>query len=224
MRRFAALYDALDATNSTNAKVAAMQAYFAEAPPADAAWALFFLTGLRLKRLIAPRLLAVWGCERARVPGWLFEESIGLAGDLAETIALLVDTERQGKPPAGEPLPLSRLIEERLLPLRDLPEDDKRRAVLELWDSLDRREIFLLDKLLTGELRVGVSGTLAIRALAQHAGLPPATVAHRLMGSWQPSAAAFAALISPEAAETDASRPYPFFLASQLEEEPESLG
>src|SRR2546427_9627757 len=29
---------------------------------------------------------------------------------------------------------------------------------------------------------------------------------------------------SPEAAETDASRPYPFFLASQLEEEPETLG
>src|SRR2546425_11017508 len=44
------------------------------------------------------------------------------------------------------------------------------------------------------------------------------------MGSWQPSAAAFAALIAPEAAETDASRPYPFFLASQLAAEPETLG
>jgi len=224
VRRFAALYDALDSTNSTNAKVAAMQAYFAEAPPDDAAWALFFLTGGRLKRLIAPRLLATWGCERARVPGWLFDESMGLAGDLAETIALLVDTERNGQSASGETPPLSRLIEDRLLPLRDAPEEQKRRAVLELWDALDRREIFLLDKLLTGELRVGVSGTLAIRALAQHAGLPPAGVAHRLMGSWQPSAAAFAALIAPEAAETDASRPYPFFLASQLEEEPETLG
>ena len=46
MRRFADLYDALDATTSTNEKVAAMRAYFAEAPPADAAWAVFFLTGL----------------------------------------------------------------------------------------------------------------------------------------------------------------------------------
>jgi DNA ligase 1 len=224
VRRFAALYDALDSTNSTNAKVAAMQAYFAEAPPADAAWALFFLTGGRLKRLIAPRLLATWGCERARVPGWLFEESFGLAGDLAETIALLVDTERGGRSAPGASPPLSRLIEDRLLPLRDAPEEQKRRAVLELWEELDRREIFLLDKLLTGELRVGVSGTLAIRALAQHAGLPPAVIAHRLMGSWQPSAAAFARLVAPEAAETDASRPYPFFLASQLEEEPETLG
>jgi len=224
VRRFAALYDALDATTSTNAKVAAMQAYFAEAPPADAAWALFFLTGLRLKRLIAPRLLAAWGCERARVPGWLFEESFSAAGDLAETIALLLDTEREGRAATADPPLLARLIEERLLPLRDAPEEEKKRAVLELWDSLDRREIYLLDKLLTGELRVGVSATLAIRALAQHAGLPPATVAQRLMGAWQPSAAAFAALVAPEGAEPDVSRPYPFFLASQLEVQPEMLG
>jgi DNA ligase-1 len=224
VRRFAALYDALDSTTSTNAKVAAMQAYFASAPAADAAWALYFLTGGRLKRLIAPRLLATWGCERARVPGWLFEESFGVAGDLAETIALLVDTERQGGAARGEPPPLSRLIEDRLLPLRDASEEEKRRTVLDLWDALDRREIFLLDKLLTGELRVGVSGTLAIRALAQHAGLPPATIAHRLMGAWRPSAEAFAALVAPVAAAADVSRPYPFFLASQLEEEPEALG
>src|ERR1700674_4437625 len=201
-----------------------MQAYFAEAPPADAAWALFFLTGGRLKRLIPPRLLATWGCERAQVPSWLFEESFGVAGDLAETIALLVDTERQGRAAPDAPPPLSRLIEERLLPLRDAPEEEKRRAVLELWERLERREIFLLNKLLTGELRVGVSSTLAVRALARHAGLPPATVAHRLMGVWQPSAAAFAALIAPEAGEADVSRPYPFFLASQLDAEPGSLG
>src|SRR5437868_1913212 len=44
------------------------------------------------------------------------------------------------------------------------------------------------------------------------------------MGSWEPSAQAFAALIAPGAAEADLSRPYPFFLASPLEEEPEALG
>src|SRR5438445_6428662 len=107
MRRFAQLYDALDATTSTNAKVAAMVAYFAEAPPADAAWALFFLTGQRLKRLIAPSLLAAWAIERAQVPGWMFGECIAVAGDLAETIALLLDTQREGRQPSGEPPALS---------------------------------------------------------------------------------------------------------------------
>ena len=224
MRGFARLYDALDATTSTNAKVAAMRAYFAAAPPADAAWALFFLTGRRLKRLVAPRLLASWGCAHAQVPGWLAEECFGLAGDLAETVALLIDTQRAGRLSAREPPGLADLIERTLLPLREATEDEKQRAVISLFDALDRRELFLLAKLLTGELRVGVSDTLAVRALALHAGLEPAAVAHRLMGAWEPSAQSFAALIAPGASDADVSRPYPFFLASPLEEEPEALG
>src|SRR5207248_1684543 len=123
VRRFAALYDALDSTNSTNAKVAAMQSYFAEAPPADAAWALFFLTGRRLKRLIAPRLLAVWGCERAQVPGWMAEECFSLVGDLAETVALMMDTARTERRAHAEPPSLASLIEGTLLPLREADED-----------------------------------------------------------------------------------------------------
>ena len=53
MRAFAALYEALDATTGTNAKVQAMATYFRAAAPADAAWALYFLTGRRLKRFIS---------------------------------------------------------------------------------------------------------------------------------------------------------------------------
>ena len=223
MKRFARLYDALDATTSTNAKVAAMERYFAEAPPADAAWALYFLTGQRLKRLIAPRLLAVWGCEKARVPGWMADECFSLAGDLAETVALLLDT-CAPRTASNEPPALSHLIGQTLLPLGEADEESKRSAVLSLWAALDRREIYLLNKLLTGELRVGVSATLAMRALAQHAGLSPAVVAHRLMGAWQPSAEAFAQLVALSASDADVSRPYPFFLASPLEDEPPALG
>src|SRR4051812_26703370 len=224
MRRFAALYDALDSTTSTNAKIAAMQAYYAQAPAADAAWALFFLTGRRLKRIVGPSLLATWGCEHARVPGWMASECFSLAGDLAETISLLIDTQRGGRRAPAEPPSLGELIEGTLLPLRDADEEDKKRAVTELFDALDRRELFLLAKLLTGELRVGVSDTLAIRALARHAGLPAAAVAHRMMGTWEPSAEWFARLVQPEATDADVSRPYPFYLASPLEEEPEGLG
>ena len=224
MRRFAELYDALDSTTSTNAKIAAMQAYYAQAPAADAAWALFFLTGRRLKRIVGPSLLATWGCEHAQVPGWMATECFSLAGDLAETISLLIDTQRGGRRAAGEPPSLAQLIEGTLLPLRDADEDGKKRAVHALFDALDRRELFLLAKLLTGEMRVGVSDTLAIRALAQHAGLPPPVVAHRMMGAWEPSAGWFARLVKPGAADADVSRPYPFYLASPLEEEPEALG
>ncbi len=233
MKRFAALYESLDATTSTNAKVAAMVAYFRDAAPADAAWALWFLSGRRLKRLIAQRLLVAWAIEETGTPGWLFDESIGVVGDLAETVALLLDArprvvgaDRAGlaSPNAYADLALAALIEGQLLPLRDAEEGAKRAAVTRLWATLDMRETFLLNKLVTGELRVGVSDTLAVRALAQRAGLEPAVIAHRLMGTWTPGAAMFEELLRPGAVEADLSRPYPFFLASPLQEAPVALG
>ena len=57
MEAFARLFDALDRTTSINAKVAALVEYLRGVPAEDAAWALFFLTGQRLKRLLPSRLL-----------------------------------------------------------------------------------------------------------------------------------------------------------------------
>jgi DNA ligase-1 len=45
MKRFAALYAALDASTSTHDKLEALTAYFAVAAPEDAAWAAYFLAG-----------------------------------------------------------------------------------------------------------------------------------------------------------------------------------
>jgi DNA ligase N terminus len=55
MQAFTQLYDAIDSTTGTNAKVKAMVEYFRQATPADAAWALYFLTGRRLKRFISSK-------------------------------------------------------------------------------------------------------------------------------------------------------------------------
>jgi DNA ligase-1 len=96
--------------------------------------------------------------------------------------------------------------------------------VIAWWSRLERRELFLLNKLLTGEFRVGVSHTLVVRALAHCAGLDAAVVEHRLMGNWQPSAAVFAAFVAPETPEDQPSRPYPFCLASPLDAGAETLG
>ena len=216
MRRFSRLYEALDRTTSTNEKVRALAAYFREAPPADAAWAVYFLTGRRIKRLLQARLLAGWALELAGTPEWLFEESYASVGDLAETIALLLDA--AGIEKGGEDLPLSAWVEERILPLRGLPVEEQRRQVTGWWSGLDRWPAFVLNKLLTGELRVGVSQTLVERALAEVAGLPPPALAHRLMGAWEPTAAFYESLLAAAGAQAeDDSRPYPFYLASPLE-------
>ena len=74
MRRFALLYDEIDRTTSTNAKVAAMARYFASAPPADAAWAVFFLTGRRLKRLVSYIAIRDWTLAATGLEPWLLEE------------------------------------------------------------------------------------------------------------------------------------------------------
>src|SRR5690242_19122573 len=60
MRRFARLYRELDETTKTSRKIAALRAYFATVDPADGAWALFFLCGRRLKRLVLSRNLQQW--------------------------------------------------------------------------------------------------------------------------------------------------------------------
>ena len=91
MKRFAELYDEIDRTTSTNAKVAALVRYLRDAPPADAAWALFFLTGRRLKRHLPTRLLHAWTLELTGLPQWLIEECYSIVGDFAEAIALLLD-------------------------------------------------------------------------------------------------------------------------------------
>ena len=222
MKRFAALYEALDRTTSTNEKVAALGTYFASTPPEDAAWAVWFLIGRRLKRFLPSRLLAGWAMAEAGIPDWLFEESYASVGDLAETISLVLDG-RGDREPAPD-LPLSRWMTERLLPLRGLPPEDQRREVAAWWRGLPRWENFVLNKLLTGELRVGVSQTLVERALAQMAGVPPPAIAHRLMGTWEPTADFYSALFSPDTGDEDDARPYPFYLASPLEDPVESLG
>ena len=91
MERFARLYDAIDRTTSTNAKVEAMAAYFASAPPADAAWAVFFLTGRRLKRLLPYSSINSWTLAATRLPPWVLEECYAVVGDGAETAALVLD-------------------------------------------------------------------------------------------------------------------------------------
>ena len=222
MHRFSALFDRIDSTTSTNAKVAAMARYFGEAPPADAAWAVFFLTGRRLKRLLPYAAIHDWTMADTHLPSWLIEESYSVVGDGAETAALVLDQLPTIENPS--PLPLAQWVEERILALRGMDPDLQRRKVTEWWAPLDRLQRFVLLKMITGELRVGVSQTLVVRALSQAAGIPVATVAARLMGEWAPTPDWFVSVMSAESTDVDQSRPYPFFLASPLDDEPSALG
>lgn len=219
MKRFAELYTELDTTTKTNEKVDALVRYFSAAPPDDAAWALFFLSGRRLKGVLNSRKLHTWALEATGIPEWLFSECYDAVGDIAETITLLLPT-----PERSTDKPLTWWVEERLLPLRVLEEPAQREIMLTAWGELDTMQRFVWNKLITGGFRVGVSQLLITRAIAQVSGADSKAVAHRLMGEWQPTSEFWAQLISEEAGDADISKPYPFCLAYAVEEDFASLG
>ena len=223
MKHFATLYDTIDATTATTAKVAALVAYFRDVPAADAAWAVSFLVGRRPKRLVRAPDLRAWAAEAANVPAWLFEECYAQAGDLAETISLLVPEQERADAPVDDGS-FSWWVEERLLPLARMAPDTQRAVLLDAWQRLSGTSRFLFNKLITGGFRVGVSDGLVVRALSQVSGISPESIAHRLMGQWEPSAAWYEQLVSTETIDADWSRPYPFYLAYPFEAELETLG
>jgi len=223
MRRFGELFERLDRTTATNAKVAALAEHFARTPAADGAWAVYFLSGRRLKRLVGAARLRAWLVRESGLPEWLVEETHQHVGDLAETIALML--EQPGREAPDDDRGLAAWVEDELLTLRNRPEAEQEAQVRHAWRTLPRPACFLYNKLLTGALRVGVSQTLVERALANASGLPRPVIAHRMMGDWQPDAAFYRGLFDPRSGHEDASRPYPFFLAHPLEGDPaEQLG
>lgn len=238
MKAFAALYAELDATTSTRRKLAAMAAHFRNAPPADAAWAAWFLAGARPRRLVPMAVLRETACRLTALPDWLFDESYQAVGDLAETIALLL-------PPAqaDDARGLDAWMRETLLPLRGADPQAAGEVLAWAWARLDAPGRFVLNKLLTGGFRVGVARQLVVRALAQAFEVDERLVAQRFVGfadpARPPDAAGFAALAGKrddagrdveggvvEGCEVKGARgfPYPFFLAHPLSQPPESLG
>ncbi|MFB3304390.1 ATP-dependent DNA ligase [Pseudomonas sp. AMR01] len=218
MKAFAELYANLDATTSSNAKLAALQAYFLQAPPEDAAWAVYFLSGGRPRQLVPTRLLRDMATEASGIEPWLFEESYQSVGDLAETISLLLPessyTSQDG---------LAVWLEEKLLPLRGLPPLELADRLPALWAQLDQPSLMVCIKLITGSFRVGVSKLLVTRALAAMVDLDSKRVAQRLVGytdlSNRPTPEGYLKLIAPESSDEHAQRggqPYPFFLAHGL--------
>ncbi|QQC65694.1 ATP-dependent DNA ligase [Paraburkholderia ginsengisoli] len=236
MKRFAALYTALDATTSTHDKLEALTSYFAVAEPEDAAWASYFLAGGKPRQSVPTRLLSEIARERAGLPLWLFEESYHAVGDLAETIAHILPP-----PQRMSELGLTQWIEQRVLTLRGVAPEELRTRLLSYWDELDWGGRFLLTKLIGGGFRVGVARQLVVRALAEVAGVDHKRIAQRMVG-WtdsqqKPDAARYLRLIAPEAGDdtqsgehpyeqrdSDLGLPYPFFLAHPLQADPTTLG
>ena len=220
MKAFSDLYTRLDATTSSNSKLAALQSYFGSAIPADAAWAVYFLAGGRPRRVVPTKLLRELAIQSSGLSDWLFEESYQAVGDLAETITLLLPLSEHTSTDG-----LATWVQDRLLPLRNAPPDQLVARLMPLLQQLDRASQLVFIKLITGSFRVGVSRLLVTRALAALSGVDAKRIAQRMVGytdiSARPTAALFERLIAVAGDDVqdarDPGQPYPFFLAHALQ-------
>lgn len=219
MKQFAELVKVLGTSTKTNDKLDALADYFATANDKDKVWVIAIFSGRRPKRAVNATQLATWCTEIIGLPAWLFEESYHTVGDLGETIALLLPENEIMQ--AAEPL---HYYIEKLQAIEKESEPVKKQFITDSWKPMSREECFVFNKLITGGFRIGVSQKMMVNALAKTVQLNPSIIAHRISGNWDPATISFAELLSDAAAAADHSRPYPFYLAYALEEEPQQLG
>lgn len=211
MKTFAALFSGLDSTTKTNEKISAMADYFTRTDVKDGIWAIALLTGRKPKRPIRSNDLKTWATELAGIPYWLFEESYAVVGDLAETISLLVPFHESASDKS-----LNEVMQE-ILWLADREDVEKKQWLYDFWKTFSPDELFVFNKLITGSFRVGVSQQLVFKALAKAYSIDDKVVAHKLMGSWLPQDNNLHDLLLSTEISSDHSKPYPFYLAYQLD-------
>ncbi len=219
MKGFAELVRILGTATKTNDKLDALVEYFSQADDRDKVWVIAIFSGRRPKRTVSSSLLIEWCLEQTGLPSWLFEESYHTVGDLGETLSLLI-TERME---AGAALPLHYYLE-KLIDLQKSTDEQRKDFVLNSWKQMSRNEMFVFNKLITGNFRIGVSQKMIVNALARVVGKDASVIAHRISGNWDPRTFPFSELAGEASGLLDHSKPYPFYLAYALEEDLNALG
>jgi DNA ligase 1 len=225
MSLFSKLVTTLGNTTKTNEKLQALVDYFSVADSRDKVWVIALFTGRKPKRAVNSTLLATWAMEVARLPGWLFGESYHTVGDLAETIALLLPDKGTILPgrEAGNTQNLSHYLQT-FIAIEKESEQVRKNFILQSWNEMDHGERFVFNKLITGNFRIGISQKMMVNALGKVVDPEPSVIAHRISGNWDPSTLSFEELLGADVTSTDHSKPYPFYLAYALEDDPAALG
>lgn len=222
MKEFAQLVYKLGTSTKTNEKLRALREYFSTAEPSDVVWVIAVFSGRRPRRIVNTTLLIELCLEVIKTPGWLFGECYNVVGDLAETITLLLPGNKQLQNKQQDEN-LSWYLNT-FLSIYKESDDIKKEFIFNSWNKMDQREIFVFNKLITGSFRIGVSQTMIVNALSQSLDLPSSVIAHRISGNWDPSTTTLNELLYEANANADHSKPYPFYLAYAVEDDPSKLG
>lgn len=209
---FSDLYHALSDTTNISEKTTLLVRYLQRVPEEEFGWAVYLLQGGALRGAARTADLRQWAAESSDLPPWLVEESYGVVGDLAETLALLIAGQR-----AEEPVPHSEVRTllgwiETITELAKRDPAERKLCVTDMWRRLPAHDLIVFNKLLTGGLRIGVSKGMLARALSELAHIPYESVLQRLAGGCRPENLTRACVTAPFD-PTKSTTPYPFFLA-----------
>src|SRR5215467_6685778 len=166
MNRFAELLDRLAYEPGRNNKLRLMTDYFRSTPDPERGYALAALTGALSFQHAKPSMLRALIAER--VDPVLFELSYDYVGDLSETVALLWKARMQseGDAPADARQEGELLLSSVVAALSSLSKADLPGHLARWLDQLDETGRWALLKVVTGDLRIGVSARLAKTAVA----------------------------------------------------------
>ena len=234
LKSFGNLISKLDQSNATTSKVSIISEFIIDIDPRDGAWVLLLLMGNHNKRLITGRRLREILQEASKMPRWLFDDCFTQVGDSAETISLLwpqlKNEIRSIGPDKSSDLtfiidginqcsPLHWWMETLLPTIKKQTATIQSQLILELWKKLPDGGHYLVNKLMTGGFRIGVSKGLVVRSIVQAYKLKETSVLERLMTPMQADASWFEMLTNKEEDERRdrGAIPYPFYLASPID-------
>ncbi len=218
LKNFSRLFLDLDSCNSTNKKIEILQNYFSSNKALENSWTIYLLTGKNNKRFISGLSLKTLFSEIYEYPLWLIDYCYLKVGDSAEVISLLLDDKIKIKNKKYQDVSLHELLNKSFPELSILKEDNKKLRLKEIWENIPKDNHLVLNKILTGTFRVGVSIGLITKAIAKLINLDESIISHRLMGNFIPSHESYKLLINKKIDPSELNyKPYPFLLANTFE-------
>jgi len=216
---FAELLDRLAYEPRRNAKLRLLQDYFARTPDPERGYALGAMTDTLSFREAKPALIRALVEER--VDPVLFRLSHNYVGDLAETTALIWPGPDAGEAGLGHNNPPPPTLAEVVETLGTTAKKDLPAHLAHWLDALDETGRWALLKLVTGNLRVGVSARLAKTAVGALGGHEADAVEEVWHGLTPPFAGLFA-WVEGKGERPETLNPAPFrppMLSHPIEEE-----